>query len=73
MADPIQANARGAAILAAVAMGFGTFEQIAGKVPVARVFQPAPERKALYGELFAEFVRLYKANKAAHARLNRRA
>jgi xylulokinase len=73
MADPVQANARGAAILAAVAMGFGTFEQIAGRVPVARVFEPAPERRALYGELFREFVRLYKVNKAAHARLNRRA
>jgi len=73
MADPVQANARGAAILAAVAMGFGTFEQIAGKVPVAREFQPVPERAALYGELFAEFVRLYQANKAAHAKLNRRA
>jgi xylulokinase len=73
MADPIQANARGAAILAAVAMGFGTFEEIAGKIPVARTFQPVPERRVLYGELFAEFVRLYGASKSAHARLNRRA
>jgi xylulokinase len=73
MADPLQANARGAAILAAVAMGYGTFEQIAGKVPVARTFQPVPERRALYDELFAEFLRLYRADRAAHARLNRRA
>jgi len=72
MADPLQANARGAAILAAVAMGFGTFEQIAGKVPVARTFQPSPERRALYDELFHEFVRLYRSSRAAHARLNRR-
>jgi len=53
-------------------MGFGTFEQIAGRVPVARTFQPAPERRALYDELFQEFVRLYRSSRAAHARLNRR-
>ena len=44
-----------------------------GKVPVARTFEPVPGRRALYDELFAEFVRIYRASKAAHARLNRRA
>ncbi|HVE83384.1 MAG TPA: FGGY-family carbohydrate kinase [Myxococcales bacterium] len=72
MGDPVMANARGVAIVASVGAGFGTFEEIAGKVPVARTFEPTKDRRALYEELFGEFLRLYRSSRTAHARLNRR-
>jgi xylulokinase len=70
MAEPVQANARGAAMIAAVALGLGTFEGLAAQVPVERTFQPQPAHRAVYDELFREFLRLYRAHRGIHARLN---
>ncbi|WP_426731748.1 xylulokinase [Myxococcus faecalis] len=69
--EPVLANARGAAFQAAVALGELTVEQLPALVPVARTFEPDPANRALYDELFREFVNLYKSNKAIFARLNR--
>ncbi len=71
VAYPIRANARGAALLASVALGHATPADLSGKVPVAAVYTPNPANRQLYDELFGEFTKLYKANKAIHARLNR--
>jgi xylulokinase len=38
---------------------------------VARSYQPDPAHKALYDELFREFVGFYRRNRKAYARLNR--
>ncbi len=72
MKDPIQANNRGAAFVAAVALGLMTFEEIGDTVEVANTYQPQAANRALYDELFAEFVNIYNHNKSAYARLNRR-
>ncbi|HSP78987.1 MAG TPA: FGGY-family carbohydrate kinase, partial [Myxococcaceae bacterium] len=69
--EPVLANARGAAFPAAVALGHLTVEEIPSLVPVARTYEPEPRNRALYDELFGEFVNLYKSNKAIFARLNR--
>ncbi|HZI12264.1 MAG TPA: FGGY-family carbohydrate kinase [Myxococcus sp.] len=69
--EPVLANARGAAFQAAVALGHLKVEEIPALVPVARTYEPDPKNRALYDELFREFVNLYKANKAIFARLNR--
>ncbi|MFY2564281.1 xylulokinase [Corallococcus terminator] len=69
--EPVLANARGAAFQAAVALGELTVEEIPSLVPVARTFEPDPANRAMYDELFREFVNLYKSNKAIFARLNR--
>jgi len=69
--DPILANARGAAFLAAVALGDLRVEDIPDRVRIRRTFEPDPGRHAVYGELFAEFRNLYKANRRIFARLNR--
>ncbi len=69
--EPVLANARGAAFQAAVALGQLTVEEIPSLVPIARTYEPDPKNRALYDELFREFVNLYKANKAIFARLNR--
>ncbi len=69
--DPIMANVRGAAFLAAHAMGFLDFSDIPGRVSIARTFRPNPENRAIYDELYEQFGRLYRANRRIFARLNR--
>lgn len=70
--DPVEANARGAGILAAVALGYGRFEDIAGGVRIAAVHTPDPARRRLYAILFGEFLQIYRKNRHIHDRLNRR-
>ncbi|MET0406650.1 MAG: FGGY-family carbohydrate kinase, partial [Cystobacter sp.] len=69
--EPVLANTRGAAFQAAVALGRLTVDEIPSLVPVAQTFEPNPRNRALYDELFGEFINLYKNNKAIFARLNR--
>jgi xylulokinase len=71
VADPLNANARGAGMLAAVAVGDLTFDQVPDQVRVAQSYQPDPEAEELHAESFREFVGLYRRNRRAHARLNR--
>jgi len=71
VADPVNANARGAGLLAAVALGELTFDQVPDRVRVARTYSPAAATRDLYDELFGEFVGFYRRNRRAHARLNR--
>ncbi len=71
VADPVNANARGAALLAAVALGELTFDQVPDRVRVARSYSPDPALGGLYDKLFAEFTGFYRRDRRAHARLNR--
>jgi xylulokinase len=68
--DPIMANARGAALIAAVGLGLCSFDDIPDMVQYSKIFQPNPENRELYDKLFVEFLGLYKNNKAMHIRLN---
>jgi len=67
---PIWANARGAALIAAVALGFISFDDIPGLVKYANTFQPDPGNRRLFDEIFAEFLNIYKNNRAMYRRLN---
>jgi xylulokinase len=69
--DPIQANLRGAALLASVALGLLSFEQIPGLVPIANTYTPNPENRGMYDELFREFLNIYRRTKGIYARLNK--
>jgi xylulokinase len=71
MEDPIQANARGSAFLASVALGYMTFDDIPKYVRIKNVFTPNPDNRAIYDELFDEFLCIYKHNSGMCARLNR--
>ncbi len=71
MKDPIQANVRGAALLASGALGYVRYDEIPECVPVAKTFIPNPEHRQIYDELFAEYVGIYKNNRKAYARLNK--
>jgi len=66
--DPQQANARGAALIAAVGLGLTTFEEIPGLVPVREVFAPDPAARAVYDRLFDEFLAVYRAARALSRR-----
>jgi xylulokinase len=69
--DPIMANARGAALLAALGLGYLRVEEIPGLVRIRRVYEPNPAHRALYHELYAAFLELYRRNRGLFARLNR--
>lgn len=69
--DPIQANARGAALIAAVGLGEISFRDVAQIVEIKQVYAPRPETRALYEQLFGEFVMIYKQMKGVYHRLNR--
>lgn len=68
--DPIMANARGAAFIAAVGLGFCRFEDIPNLVQYSNIFHPNPDNCKIYGRLYNEFINLYKCNKAMYHRLN---
>jgi xylulokinase len=68
--DPVQANARGAAFIASVGLGYMAFEDIPQKVGFKATYSPNPENRAIYDKLFAEFVQFYHHNKKSYKRLN---
>ena len=69
--DPIQANLRGAAFLAAVSLGHLSFDDISDRIQIARTYVPNPANHSIYAELFKEFLNIYKCNKKIYARLNK--
>ncbi len=71
MADPVQANARGAAFQAAVALRRMTFGDAAQRAPVAQTFHPTPDHRRVYDPLYREFRQVYQRNKDIYRRLNR--
>jgi len=68
--DPIHANSRGAALLASVALGYSSFDDISERTQILRTYTPNPDNRQIYDELFGEFLEIYKRNKAMYARLN---
>ena len=69
--EPQMGNARGAAFIAAVGLGYIRFEDIPSLVRFRNVYQPDPENRRIYDELFREFVNLYRSNRGIYERLNR--
>jgi xylulokinase len=70
VADPQQANVRGAAFIALVALGHATAQELAGKVAIRATYQPDAATRQTYDELYREFRNIYKHTKGIHARLN---
>jgi xylulokinase len=72
MADPEMAISRGAAMVAWAALGRATIDELASLARVDRTFEPQPRNRALYKQLFAEFLSSYKSNRRMFRRLNAR-
>jgi xylulokinase len=68
--DPIQANARGAAWIAAVGLGEIGFNDVPGLVKFKHIYRPAGENRALYDDRFAIFIQIYRQMKDIYKRLN---
>lgn len=69
VADPVNTNLRGAALLAALALGEVRRDEIRALAPVERAFAPDPATRAVYDRHFAELPRLYKAQRGMLKRL----
>ncbi|MGO9874223.1 MAG: xylulokinase [Acidimicrobiia bacterium] len=70
VAHPIRANARGAAALAAIALGQTTLDDVARNVEIVETFTPDPSTRPVYDELFGEFRAIHKQTKGIYARLH---
>lgn len=68
--EPIRANARGAAFIAAVALKDITFSDIPSLMEYEMVFEPERESSRIYDELFDAFVDIYRRNRGLYRALN---
>ncbi len=71
MVEPQQANARGAALLASVALGHVKVADLGANVKIARTFHPDPAHAKFYDDRYELFKAIYKANKPIHAKLDK--
>jgi len=70
VAEPQHANSRGAAFVAWLALGKASLDELNRAVEIEAEFHPDPDARLAYGPLYREFLKLYKAHKPIHARLN---
>ena len=70
VADPISANVRGAAFVAAVGLGKLKVEDIRSRVPIEKRYMPNPDHRPIYDQLFKAFLEIHKNNEGMYNRLN---
>ncbi len=68
--DPIQANARGAAFIAAVGLGYLKYDDIPAMTEYKASYAPKAQNRAIYDKMYDVFVKFYKQNKALYKQLN---
>jgi xylulokinase len=68
--DPIYANARGAAWIAAVGLGEIKYDDIPALIQFKQIYKHKTQHRARYDERFEIFKQTYKQMKKIHARLN---
>jgi xylulokinase len=70
VSDPIQANARGAAFIASVGLGYLEWNEIQRCCEISNIFRPNPENRLIYDKLFKEYLNIYKIMGKTYKRLN---
>ena len=70
VADPIYANARGAAWIGAVGLGEINFNNVPDLVEIKQTYTPDANNRVLYDERFDIFTKIYKQMKGVYQRLN---
>ena len=70
VADPIYANARGAAWIAGVGLGEISFADIPALVTFKRTYAPGAANRKLYDERFSVFKQIYKQMSVVYKHLN---
>jgi xylulokinase len=68
--DPVLANARGAALVAAVALGELAWADIPSRVRIDASYRPDPANRDVYDRQYRTFSALYRSNRAVYARHN---
>lgn len=68
--DPIQANARGAAFIAAAGLGEIALQDAAELVEVKQTYRPTAQHRQLYDDRFQTFVEIYRQMKGVYRKLN---
>ena len=68
--DAIQANARGAALIAAAGLGEIKMIDAARLVKIKRVYEPNPQNRAVYDERYEEFLSIYRQMAPVYHRMN---
>jgi xylulokinase len=71
VAEPRDANLRGAAVFAALSLGAVDPGEVRDLVAVDATFRPDPTNRGVYERLYHEFPGLYRSQKSLFARLNR--
>jgi xylulokinase len=71
VADPLYANARGAAWIAAAGLGEIGFSDIPQLVQFKQTYEPQPHNRVLYEDKFEIFQQIYKQMKDIYHHLNR--
>ena len=71
VADPLSANVRGAAFVAAVGLGKLKVEDIPSRVPIDKRYIPNQDHRPIYDELFKAFLEIQKTSEGMYNRLNK--
>jgi xylulokinase len=68
--DPIQSNVRGSAFLAAVALGYLSYEDIPQHIRFKDTYEPNPKHRECYDKRFQTYLQFYRHNRKIFKRLN---
>ncbi len=69
-ADPVYANARGAAWIAAAGLGEIAFSDMPGLVPIKSVYSPNPDTTSIYDDRFEIFKSVYRRMAPVYRKMN---
>ncbi|HEX2892695.1 MAG TPA: FGGY-family carbohydrate kinase [Marmoricola sp.] len=69
--EPVLANARGAALIAAVGIGALDWADVPARARIAESYAPDPARRAVHDRQFEMFTDLYRKNRRIYARHHR--
>ncbi len=69
--DPVQANSKGAALLASSAMKWINYTDIPSLVEVEKVYEPNAKNTKIYDDKFEVFTSIYDRNKSIFTKLNK--
>jgi xylulokinase len=68
--DPIQTNARGAAFVASIGLGYLKWDEIVRCCEISNIYTPNPDNRKIYDKLFEEYKNIYKILRKSYKRLN---
>jgi xylulokinase len=70
LAEPMQANAVGAAYIGFAGLGLMDFETAVSQTRYRAIYQPQQANQSVYAASFANFVELYRRLRPLHRRIN---